>query len=195
MHFVLRTKKPELFDKVKSILKGTPFVADELPGTGFSIDIASYHELFSILTRLGLSPKPYAGPRRFSKVPAAAPGTILDSYVKKYGPGESDMAKPFIYPEEQKPEKPYKARSAGKYGRTLKHLPYQELVHVLNYSILMEQTVEAEFKNNGGRIRIVPQELHLNQSEPKLTAVNAVSGETQEIKLDDIDKIGVGGEI
>jgi hypothetical protein len=55
----------------------------------------------------------------------------------------------------------------------------------------MDQGIEVELKNNGGRSRLAPREIQLHLSEPAVIGVHPLNGEAVEVKLDDIDRIRV----
>ena len=189
MHFILRVKNAELHERIKRIIAGTKFQWEELPGTGFSINASDYNEVFSILSRLGLSPKPFQDSRR-QGAQRERQGTILDEYLSgKVRESEDE----FIVPEEKEETIRVSGKVNGKYGGKLKSLPYHELIHVINYSILMGSGLEIELKGVGEQhITIVPRELISHVSEPRMTGHSIVNGEPIEIKIDDIAKVRVG---
>ncbi len=190
-HFLLRVKKGEVYEKIRSILSGTQFRFEALPPVGFSISYADYQPLFSILSRLGFSPRPYVSvqPLQRDKNAWAAP----DGAVKPNPDGARSEEADLLLPDEKPEETAHKPRDNGKYGGKFKKLPYNELVHVLNYSILMEQKIEAELKNERGRILLLPAELNLQVSEPIVKGQDAQTGEKAEVRIDDIERIRIEG--
>ncbi len=189
MHFLLRVKKPELFDKIKGIFANTRYITEELPGTGFSINASDYQEVFSILTRLGYSPKPFAGPRNAGDVMKTP--DILESYLELKGE-EGGADTEFVFPDGNDDSAIIpRNKGQGKYSGKLHSLPFNELVHVINYAILMERGVETEMKDSGTRVRMQPGELRLHLSEPVVAGSHPLNGEPLEIKINDIEKIRV----
>jgi len=174
MHFLLRVKKPELYEKIRSVLSNTKFIAEELPGTGFSIRASDYQEVFSILTRLGYSPKPFTGPKNGADKKAV---NILETYLSGKGETAGSGEEEFLFPEESEEK--------------IRPLRSNELVHVINYAILMEQGVEVEMKAGGTRVRLVPREIQLHLSEPRVTGVHPLNGDAVDVNLNEVDKIRV----
>lgn len=191
MHFLLRVKKPELYDKVRAVLSGSKFLVEELPGAGFSIRASDYQEVFSILTRLGYTPKPFQVGREGAEPGALprAPQNILDSFLATRENGK-DRGEEFLMPEEPSGAPPRKHKLSSKYGGRMMALPFNEMVHVINYAILMEQGIEVEMKG-GERFRFLPRDLELHLSEPRVSGDNPLNGDKAVVVLNNVDKIRV----
>ncbi|MFH0920861.1 MAG: helicase-associated domain-containing protein [Fibrobacterota bacterium] len=191
MHFILRTKTPELYHKIKCMLSGTAFIREELPPVGFSINAADYEEVFGILTRLGHAPKPFTTVKEGTDGARKPERNILDTYMSERG-GDAGNGVEFLLPDEPvEASRSQKHRNGSKYGGKWKILPYHELIHVINYSILMDQGMELELKGGKGIVRLVPKELTLYLSEPKLSGIDFAGGEKVEVNLNDIEKVRV----
>lgn len=190
-HFLLRVKKPETYQKVKAILSGSSYGFEELPPMGFSISFADYNNVFSILSKLGFAPRPFAPAQ--PRNGAEKGKTILESYERLFPAQGGETEEELLLPDEAELPADNVQRENGKYGGKFKKLPYHELVHVLNYSILMEQKIEAELKDGAGRVLMVPAELALQTTDPMVKGHDARTGEKTEIKINDIEKIRVEG--
>ena len=188
-HFILRVKTREAYDKIKGILQGSKFVYDEMAPIGFSVRFSDYHDLFAILTRLGFAPSPFISPVLAGNGKKGE--TILDCYLKREAM-DAEGSEEYLLPETQPVQGVSPARDNGKYGGQFKVLPYNELIHVLNYSILMEQRIEVELKKEK-RALFYPTELLLHSSEPCIKGRDGVTGERNEIRIDDIERIRVEG--
>ncbi|MBL8026421.1 MAG: helicase-associated domain-containing protein [Fibrobacteres bacterium] len=187
MHFVLRVKKPELYERIKGVVGTSTYVKEELPGTGFSINASNYPALMEILQKLGYNPKPYSTLSNHKGGRFKAKTFNGDS---KFKTTIESTHTEFLLPEEIGKVKISNIGFGRKYGGKFVSLPFNELVHVINYAMLMEQCIEVEL-TTGKNVYFQPRELLLQLSEPKITGVNPLDAASIEIPLNTIDKIKV----
>jgi hypothetical protein len=188
MHFILRVKKPELYERVKGVVSGSSFVKEEFNGTGFSINASDYKALYEILEKLGYNPKPYSSLPMGECAQIRTSNYFQNNIVKKSF-FETERTE-FLLPEEFGKVKVMNGSLGRKYSGRMMRLPFNELVHVINYSMLMEQGIEVEL-TEGGNSYFQPKELLLHLSQPKVTGNNPHSGENVDIELAKIDRIRV----
>ncbi len=194
MRFILRVKKEDIYRKIREFLTSSNYSFEDMPNFGFSICASDYKELFDVLVKLGYNPKPYSG------LPEGAKGR---SRLLPFASGRNKTRKRRAPDFNDSPDEEFllpstsdrlfsttRTAGSGKYGGRMENLPFNELVHIVNYAILMEFGIDLAFKS-GSEIRLLPRELRLYLSAPKVVGLCPHSGKNIEVAIEDIHSIRV----
>jgi hypothetical protein len=189
--FVMKVDDSAILGKIETILKtGNRYIRKVLPGYGLVIEKRHYSEVFDLLKKLGYYPKPF---RRISDTEQPYADNILDTYEKVASqiPAKTEFILPGIKNAR------YRKSSLGnnsKYGNELRSLPFNEMIHVIKYAVLMDFDLLMEYSENEqspNLIKVKPIELGRDWKEPKLTAKELTTGENRHFILDNIRRVKV----
>jgi hypothetical protein len=192
MHFLLKIKSPEMYNKIKGAIGSSAYIKEEFPSLAISINPSDYKVLFDILVKLGYNPKPFTAVKNIVAGGSKKTQGDLRGFSKNFGKPDQIIfendSSDFIFPEKTARDKGGISISGRKYAGKMVELPFNELVHVINYAMLMEQGIEIE-NDHGELLFFHPRELSLHSSQPKVSGVNQLSGAGFNIELAKIKRI------
>jgi hypothetical protein len=148
----------------------------------FRIRNGHENEVRRILTGMGFDPRVPA--ELHEKLPKQEPADLADA----------PLVVPVVHFEQGEAAVPHTLRE-GKYSQTLKELDISNMLHVLEYAILMGQAVSFEYAGSSfirkGPYTVRPQSVH-KAPEPSLEGTVLPKGTKKKFLLKSIVKIGVG---